>query len=201
MHDFMAKYKKILCCVAVFVIAGIFYSLNVMPQNDSNGFTDEIKISASDDEKDSYRQESVSVEPEKLYVYVCGEVSAPGVYMLLKGDRVVDALEAAGGVTANANIVNLNLAGAVDDGMRIYVPDKSVAVGEEGMENTNGLVNINTATKEQLMTLPGIGQSRAEDIIAYRKSNGRFKTIDELMQVPGIKEGAFSKIKEYITVL
>lgn len=148
-------------------------------------------------------------EPAACYVHVCGEVAEPGVYVLPAGSRVFEAIKAAGGLTENASERSLNLAAPVSDGMQIVVPNPEeaqtvpAAVGisaEPGAQDDGGLVNLNTATKEELMTLPGIGESRAEDIIRYREESGGFRTIEDIMKVSGIKNASFEKMKGLITV-
>ncbi len=129
-----------------------------------------------------------------IYVYVCGEVEKPGVYSLEQGARICDALSMAGGVTGEGNGEALHQAEYVADGQTIYVP----SVVEVSSSEEDNLVNINEADKEMLMTLPGIGESKAELILQYRQEHGSFKSIDELMNIPGIKEGVFDKIKNYI---
>ena len=161
-------------------------------------------------------------EPEEfIYVHVCGQVVSPGVYQLLKGSRVYEAVAMAGGCTEQGAPDCLNMAQELTDGMKIQVPDQETArrILEEqasgtGVINPSGtgpdspgtsgegeaLVNINTASREQLTTLPGIGESRAEDIIRYREEYGDFQKIEDIMKVSGIKEAAFQKIKDRITV-
>ena len=138
-------------------------------------------------------------EADMIYVHICGQVNSPGVVCLLAGARVYEAIDAAGGLTAEAFCGAVNQAEVLYDGQMVYIP----AVGEEytmPQETGDGLVNINTATVEELMTLPGIGESRAEDIVTYRESVGDFQVIEDIMQVSGIKDSAFSKIKDYIKV-
>jgi competence protein ComEA len=128
----------------------------------------------------------------------------PGVYELPAGSRVFDALELAGGITEEGVPTALNFAEQIYDGEQILVPTWEeyeagwTVSGTEAEED--GLININTATKEQLMTLNGIGESRAQAIIAYREEHGPFTAIEDLMLVSGIKEAAFEKVKDYITV-
>lgn len=140
-----------------------------------------------------------------IFIHVCGEVERPGVYEMKPGNRVFEAVERAGGFTDKAASDYLNLAQPLTDGMKITVPDKELAKtlseSESEQQTVSGdKVNINTATKEQLMTLRGVGEARAADIIAYRQQNGSFKKIEDIMEVSGIKEAAFQKIKESITV-
>lgn len=140
-----------------------------------------------------------------LWVYVCGQVNAPGVYVLAEGSRVCDAFLAAGGLTEEAAKDYWNQARLLSDGEMIYVPTEEEA-GERILEADNvgnaddGKININTANKEGLMTLPGIGEAKAESIIAYRDAHGGFSSIEEIMEVEGIKEGMYKKIKDYIEI-
>ena len=144
-------------------------------------------------------------------VHVCGEVVNPGIYELPAGSRIYEAVKAAGGFTENAEEESVNLASPIEDGVqiRIYSKDEAetLAAGaapfdgfEASGEGKEPVVNLNTATKEELMTLSGIGESRAEDIIRYREENGGFQNIEDIMKVSGIKDAAFQKIKDRITV-
>ena len=112
-------------------------------------------------------------------------------------------LKLAGGVADDADLQQLNLADQLTDGQRIYVPaEGETAADPEYTEDevSNGLVNINTATAEQLQTLPGIGQAKANAIVAYREANGNFSSIEDLRKVPGIKEGVFGQVQSLICV-
>jgi len=135
-------------------------------------------------------------------VYVCGEVKEPGVYELPAKARLTDAIEAAGGMTEEAADTYLNLAEYVTDGQKIEVPSlqKAEEWKEEERRQLNGLVNLNQASEEQLMTLTGIGEAKAKDILRYREQHGEFSRVEELMEIPGIKAGVFQKIKDQITV-
>ena len=139
---------------------------------------------------------------ESVVVYVTGAVLHPGVYEVGGNMRVSDAIEAAGGFKNNAAADYLNLAAQLSDGEKITVPTKkeAKALNKDDDSDESHLVNINTAAKEELMTLPGIGESKADAIIAYRQENGGYRNIEELMQISGITEGVYSKISEYITV-
>lgn len=155
---------------------------------------------------------SLSESHSTIFVHVCGKVNNPAVYEFENGARVVEAIEKAGGFMENAATDYLNLAKVLTDGEKIYVPDKEEALGLNPVnidtaqgnvadaKDTNTKVNINTASKEELLSLKGIGDSRAEDIINYRTENGKFAAIEDIMKVPGIKQGAFNKIKDNIRV-
>lgn len=140
---------------------------------------------------------------EILLVHVCGAVCCPGVYELSDGDRVLDAVKAAGGFSEDAAQDALNLAQEVEDGSRIRIPTESEA--ESGSQafwpsEDDGTININTAGISELTSLSGIGESRAEDILSYRQEHGPFQSIEEIKNVPGIKDTIFEKIKDDITV-
>jgi competence protein ComEA len=163
-------------------------------------------------EENAEESETVTVEDSQILqknvcIYVCGQVNAPGVYVLEAGSRVCDAFVAAKGLTPEAAKDYWNQARVLRDGEMIYVPSIEEAKDREpesgigqNTSSNNGKININTATKEELMTLPGIGESRALSIIAYRKEHGGFSSPEEIMEVSGIKEGMYEKMKEYIIV-
>ncbi|MCR4838257.1 MAG: ComEA family DNA-binding protein [Eubacterium sp.] len=152
-----------------------------------------------------------------LVVHVCGAVKTPGVYSLPEGSRVMDAVDAAGGFSEEVASSAVNLAEKLADGSQLYIPSlEEVAAGkypgtaqsavsetgakEAGESEDKQIININTAGVSELITLPGIGESRAKDIIAYREKNGSFRKTESLMEVPGIKEGTFQKIRDRIRV-
>lgn len=149
--------------------------------------------------------------PELLYVHVCGEVNQPGVYELTSGARVYQVIEMAGGMTSDAALDAVNQAAVLYDGQQLVIPSvlewsekdretDSQGTANEKASSENDLVNINEATKEELMTLPGIGESKAADIVAYRENQGRFLAVEDIMNVSGIKEAVFARIKDKITV-
>ncbi len=170
----------------------------------------------STEKQDEDSPETTQVETNgliKISVYVCGQVYEPGVYELPSDARVVTAIEAAGGAYDDADLSYLNLADHVNDGDKIYVPsfeetadveklirDPARTEGTAGTGSASQLLNLNTASKDELMTLPGIGESKAEAIIAYRDSVGRISDPDELMNIPGIKDGVYSKFKDKVYV-
>lgn len=140
-----------------------------------------------------------------IAVDIAGAVASPGVYQLPVGSRVSDAVEAAGGMLPEAYTEIVNMAGPLSDGSKVLVPVRPVGASvtedeEQALAEDGGLVNINTAGKEALMTLPGIGETKAEAIIAYRTENGVFTAPEQIMDVPGIGPGIFDNLKDLITV-
>ena len=150
-----------------------------------------------------------SVEQESIAVHVCGQVKNPGVYTLAKGARVSDAIEVAGGLTKEAAGDFINQAQKLEDEQQVYVPSQEEAkdLPKEVQQETNndshsentGLININQATREELMTLPGIGEAKADMIITYREEHGKFASIEDIKNISGIKDGVFNKICDLIT--
>jgi competence protein ComEA len=173
---------------------------------------------AADPQTTAQSADVESLQPA-IMVYVCGCVRSPGVYGFDEGARFYEAIEAAGGFTEEAEETYMNLAAYLSDGIKIYVPavgettaDQAVSgtgqlpaadgtsssVGMADQGTSDGKIDINTADEDALQTLPGIGPSRAADIVSYRKKNGPFSSIEDIMKVPGIKEAAFSKIRDMI---
>lgn len=139
--------------------------------------------------------------PAPLVIHVAGAVNNPGVYSLPIGSRVQEAVKAAGGFSNNANLQAINLAAALEDGMQIFVPDlKSDNLTENSPSMLQPLININTATLEELESLPQIGPKMATRIIQYRQEHGPFQTIENIQEVDGIGSGIFEGIKDLITV-
>ncbi len=156
-------------------------------------------------------EEAVKAEEKtECYVYVCGAVESPGVYKLPAGSRIYEAILRAGGLREDACEDSINQAQQAADGQMIKVLTREEAAQmgtqtaseelEAGEEENGGRVNINTADADELMTLPGIGESKAMSIISYREEQGGFSSAEELMNITGIKEGVYSKIKDHITV-
>lgn len=140
---------------------------------------------------------------DEVYVYVTGKVKNPDVYRVPEDYRIYQVIELAGGFLEDAETRNINLADKIFDGMQItvYAVGEEISpIYEESLHGGSRLININTASREQLMTLPGIGEAKADSIISYRNENGHFNSIEDIMKISGIKEGAFEKIKSYITV-
>ena len=150
------------------------------------------------------KSEVSTTQETVIFVDIKGAVKNPGVYQMKVGDRVKDALDAAGGLTAEADSQKVNLAKRLEDQMVIVVPKvgeeaEEISAGETRKEaSKEGKVNINTATVEELKTLKGVGEKKAEAIIEYRKKNGSFKTKEDLMKVRGIGKKLFESFEERI---
>lgn len=147
----------------------------------------------------------VREEAADIFVYVCGAVRKPGVYELPAGSRVFEAVEAAGGMNEDADTRILNQAQLLTDGEQItvYTVEEAAAEASEsvpGQHQDDGLININIAGVSELSTLPGIGQSKAEAIVAYREQNGAFGSPSDICNVTGIKEKLYARISSLITV-
>lgn len=207
------NFKKILyamgCLVlTVFLLCGCDREsdLEITMQTEETG----TEISEAGKRQETVEEpESAEKAREMIYVQVTGAVQTPGVYEIPAGSRVFEAVQKAGGMTGEAAPDSINQAVEVHDGDMIVLPTQEEwnRTGEssrvEEVPDTvlsDGRVNINTATAEQLCTIPGIGETRAQSIITYREQNGLFTTIEEIKNVSGIKEGLFQKIKEKIKV-
>ena len=203
---------KIIATITFIILVGTVYSVSRMIKGGKADdrielvVTDSV-ISTSDEADSHFDSSDDSTKDDSntdIYVHICGAVINPGVYQVPAGTRVYQALELAGGSSDDAYLSGINLADKLADGQKVYIP----AEGEnaEGILSTDSgdvqsvMININTASEAELMTLPGIGQSRAKDIINYRVKNGFFESIDDIMKVSGIKEAAFEKIKDLIKV-
>ena len=149
-------------------------------------------------------EEPATPTPATINVYVTGAVHNPDVYTLPLNSIVKDAVTAAGGPTAEADLDRINLALHLADQMQVYVPRKGEAApppnGDSAPAAPAGKINLNTASAEELDKLPGIGPTTAQLIIDYRTKNGAFKTIEEIKEVPRIGDSLFQKIKDSITV-
>ena len=221
------KRKKILqkCLIGIFfIIAGVIYlgtSITKEIHKDTDLDHNTVAVVNSDtlDLSESVSEETliktsiitdIPIEPtKKIVVHVCGCVVQPDVYELQLNARLIDAVKAADGFTKDAATDCINQAQLLIDGQRIYIPsieeiEKGLVIQDFVSENQNSAknqrVNINCATKEELMTLPGIGEAKAERIIAYRDEHNGFQTIEDIQQIAGVKEATFLNVKDLITI-
>lgn len=192
----------IICCVFV-LMAGIFYF-----NSGTSSVQNEASITKKEVSSVNHSTEQTPASKE-IAVYICGAVKKPGVYKFNTASRVCDAVKAAGGFKKNADTISINQAEYLKDGEQITIPVKTnVKPGSSGdgksdsnnSKASSNLVNINQADENELMTLPGVGESKAASIIEYRNKNGYFTKIEDIMKITGIKEGVFNKIKDKITI-
>lgn len=234
------KKKKIIVAIAVALLITILFIVYMFLENNNSKMEFEELISdnnASEIKETDIKENNITeteniglenattgnamLENEndnviKIYIHITGEVKKPGVIELNSGDRVIDAIEKAGGETKQADLSQVNLAYKVEDGQKIYIPNKNEKITEyiwSGNGNNNGdsnlnnreqkegkKVNINTASQSELDGLPGIGPALAQRIIDFREENGEFKSIEDIQNVKGIGEAKFEEIKENICV-
>lgn len=210
----MKSKKKLLgLCILLFIIlCGFIYCIRtkepdphvILTETESSDSFSDAKN--TEEEKEDISSDSVSEElpEETIGVYVCGEVASPGVYYLGSEARICDAVELAGGFTCEADTSAVNLASHLTDGMKIFIPRPGDNITEDIASSSgvvsDGKININSAGESDLTTIPGIGPAKAKQIIEYREEHGRFAQISDIMNISGIKEATYNKIKNYITV-
>ena len=186
-------------CSLVLIIGGLFY-FNQNKTEDYSG----VSFSNTSNETNNKDEKAENRHDEKIFVDVKGAVKHPGVFETTKDKRVKDLIEEAGGLLDDADTSTLNLSQKVKDQMVIYVlkhgeKPKQISDGGSSSSNTD-VININTANKEQLMKISGVGKTKAEAIISYREKNGDFKKKEDITKVHGIGKATFEKIKDKIEV-
>lgn len=195
----MSKKTWMIGCISLLIIVGgILYGLKKQ-----SGEDDFLTRELSEARSTEYAEPSAEETEERtVTVHVCGAVLVPGVYCLPAGSRVADALSLAGGLLPEAADSYVNLARALQDEEQLYFPTKEEAAERQSLEaqRAEGKVNINTAGQAELQELPGIGPSLAQAIMDYRLDHGGFGAAEELMQVPGIKQATYAKLKPYIVI-
>ena len=222
--------KKIIISIALLIALAIGFIVYILNTNKEYSVIDlENDIVEKNEEDVDNNKEStlknvddinitnqIEEEVAKIAVHITGEVKRQGLIYLKEGSRVADAIEKAGGETKNADLSQINLAYALQDGQKIYVPNKNEKISQYITENSgnndieenntsnsskeDNKVNINTAVQSELDSLPGIGPSIAQKIIDYREENGNFKNIEELQNVKGIGDAKYEEIKDRVTV-
>lgn len=220
-NDFNKKNKILLIVIVAIVAISSYYFIFDRKEEWLNNQERNLEIKEeikTNDQIENNSNEQQLEKNENIIVHVSGAVNKEGIVELKNNSRIIDAIDKAGGLKDEADITNINLAYIIEDGMKIHIPSKeekestiivesnidsgTVEQSNEIKSNNNKKlkININTATKTDLETLPGIGESTALKIIEYRKKKGKFKLIEDIKQVNGIGENKFNKIKELITV-
>lgn len=155
---------------------------------------------ASTEEASASEADNRNTQTDEIVVQVAGAVASPGVFHLAQDARVYEAIDCAGGVTEDAYMVELNQAAKVEDGQMIYIytSKEHEQMAAEVAEEADSRVDLNTADAATLTTLPGIGEAKANQIIAYREEHGRFESPEDIMNIQGIKEGVYNQIKDLV---
>lgn len=150
----------------------------------------------------SNNNETTIEEDDFILVHVSGYVKKAGLVKLESGSRINDAIEAAGGLSNNADLTNINLAYILEDGEKIYIPKKGEEIANSliNISTTSSKININKATQSELETLPGVGPSTALKIINYREKNGKFSKIEDIKNISGVGDAKYENMKDYISV-
>lgn len=185
-------------CSLVLIIGGLFY-FNQNKTEDYSG----VSFSNISNETNNKDEKAENRHDEKIFVDVKGAVKHPGVFETTKDKRVKDLIEEAGGLLDDADTSTLNLSQKVKDQMIIYVlkhGEKPKQISDSSSSSNTDVININTANKEQLMKISGVGKTKAEAIISYREKNGDFKKKEDITKVRGIGKSTFEKIKDKIEV-
>ena len=210
MNHFNKKQKIIAIILITIIGIGIYCYTDAIENTNEEEIENVLEVAQTNTTKET--------EEKNIFVHIAGCVQKEGMLELSSNSRIADAIEKAGGLTQEADLSDINLAYLLEDGMKIYIPNQNER--QENNEKTKNIpkeentpsmqiqdtntkqdvININTATQEELDTLPGIGPATAAKIIAYRKEKGKFKQKEEIKEVSGIGEAKYEKIKEYISI-
>ncbi|WP_026563515.1 helix-hairpin-helix domain-containing protein [Bacillus sp. UNC41MFS5] len=213
MKDWLIEHKISVLLGALLALGGIyyFYVSDSAATSPVNTLSIEEKVQEDEKEKGSIQSDKQPELPEKIMVDVKGQIKQPGVYQANTGERVIDVISRAGGLTDKADQGMVNFAEHVKDEMIIYIPAK----GEEGISSpitspgnpassvgsqNEAKININKADETELQNLPGIGPAKAAAIIEYRNTSGPFKTVEDLKNISGIGDKTFEKLKDLIAI-
>lgn len=210
-------YKKYIEKNKKYVIIGLIFCILIIAiiivkqfDTEEKETLDLISIEANTENTETVEEE----EDYKIVIHITGEVNNEGIIEIKEGGRISDAIEEAGGLTKEADLERVNLAYELEDGQKIYIPNKKdkdieeyvtegvddIVLPDELSKAGDGLVNINKASSEELQELDGIGEALAENIIAYRENNGKFKNIEDIKNVSGIGDSKYEKIKDNIKI-
>lgn len=219
--EFIKKFnntQKVILIILIALICGII-AYAVMSNNSEYEEQDILEQNIIENKIENKIEDNIENEKRKIVIHITGQVKNPGLVYLDEGARIADAIKEAGGSTKDAALDKVNLAYVLEDGQKIYIPNKNEKIseiqyiitdsGENVLKDTGkesnvkgGIkkVNINSANQEELETLPGVGPALAVRIIEYRNSNGKFEKVEDVQNVKGIGDSKFTNIKEYICI-
>lgn len=198
--------RKILFAAGTILLLGIIYT-GIFTEKQT-----EVMVESKTTENQEVKEQKAEKTKENVVVHICGEVKNPGVYRFSETPRVIDVITKAGGFTKKADKDSINQAQPVEDGKQLVISSKSSTKKKESSKDKSEIlktdettskdnrIDLNTATREQLLTLPGIGEAKASQIISYREENGSFSQIEDIKKISGIKDGVFNRIRDMITV-
>lgn len=204
--------KKEIILIIIFIISVVFFNIKDFRYKTNQKIVIEEEVNLDESKKGKNNQENTPTEteketnePKKIKIDICGAVKNPGVIILTEGDRVIDAINKAGGLTDKADVVRINRSKFIYDSEKIIIPEIGEKIDMETNNDSDTIgidkkININTASKDQLTKLDGIGESISERIIKYRQKNNGFKNIEEIINVSGIGQNKFEQIKDSIKV-
>ena len=209
MLESLTKKQKFIFFIILFIMISviIYYTYISLYSNNSLSIFEENTLISNEfvENNSNYISNNEIIETNVIVVYICGAVKESRVITLKENSRICDAIDAAGGLTEEADLTNINLAYILEDGEKIYVPKK----GEEIQNNSSpsytsniksNKININKATQTELETIPGVGPSTALKIINYREGNGKFLKIEDIKNVSGIGDAKFESMKDFISI-
>ena len=219
--EFIKKFnntQKVILIILIALICGII-AYAVMSNNSEYEEQDILEQNIIENKIENKIEDNIENEKRKIVIHITGQVKNPGLVYLDEGARIADAIKEAGGSTKEAALDKVNLAYVLEDGQKIYIPNKNEKIseiqyiitdsGENVLKDTGkesnvkgGIkkVNINSANQEELETLPGVGPALAVRIIEYRNSNGKFEKVEDVQNVKGIGDSKFTNIKEHICI-
>lgn len=219
--EFIKKFnntQKVILIILIALICGII-AYAVMSNNSEYEEQDILEQNIIENKIENKIEDNIENEKRKIVIHITGQVKNPGLVYLDEGARIADAIKEAGGSTKDAALDKVNLAYVLEDGQKIYIPNKNEKIseiqyiitdsGENVLKDTGkesnvkgGIkkVNINSANQEELETLPGVGPALAGRIIEYRNSNGKFEKVEDVQNVKGIGDSKFTNIKEHICI-
>lgn len=219
--EFIKKFnntQKVILIILIALICGII-AYAVISNNSEYEEQDILEQNIIENKIENKIEDNIENEKRKIVIHITGQVKNPGLVYLDEGARIADAIKEAGGSTKDAALDKVNLAYVLEDGQKIYIPNKNEKIseiqyiitdsGENVLKDTGkesnvkgGIkkVNINSANQEELETLPGVGPALAVRIIEYRNSNGKFEKVEDVQNVKGIGDSKFTNIKEHICI-